>query len=43
MCSVKLEHGVKSGEKRKANAEEYDVRIEDIFPLNGEYLVAILL
>lgn len=37
ICSVRLEHGVKAGEKRKATHDEYDVSIEDIFPLNSEF------
>lgn len=36
VCSVKLEHGVKSVEKRNVTAEEYNICIEDIFPLNSE-------
>ncbi|XP_004928530.2 zinc finger CCCH-type with G patch domain-containing protein isoform X2 [Bombyx mori] len=33
LCTVKLEHGVKTGEKRKMGSDEINVRIEDIFPL----------
>lgn len=35
-CQVKLEHGVKSGEKRKSISDEFTISIEDIFPLNNE-------
>ncbi|KAJ8734092.1 hypothetical protein PYW07_014643 [Mythimna separata] len=35
-CSVKLEHGVHTGEKRKKGTDEYRVKIEEIFPLNAE-------
>ncbi|XP_047039923.1 zinc finger CCCH-type with G patch domain-containing protein isoform X2 [Helicoverpa zea] len=35
-CSVKLEHGVHTGEKRKQGADEYKVKIEEIVPLNNE-------
>lgn len=36
ICSVKLEHGVQTGEKRKQGSDEYKVKIEDIFPLNND-------
>ncbi|PZC87025.1 hypothetical protein B5X24_HaOG201261 [Helicoverpa armigera] len=36
-CSVKLEHGVHTGEKRKQGADEYKVQIEEIVPLNNEH------
>ncbi|KAF9419267.1 hypothetical protein HW555_004194 [Spodoptera exigua] len=35
ICSVRLEHGVQAGEKRKQGSDEYKVKIEDIFPLNS--------
>ncbi|CAK1599726.1 unnamed protein product [Parnassius mnemosyne] len=35
-CVAKLEHGVKTGEKRKTTAYELHVSFEDIFPLNTE-------
>ncbi|XP_063832503.1 zinc finger CCCH-type with G patch domain-containing protein [Ostrinia nubilalis] len=35
-CIAKLEHGVKSGEKRKSGSEEIYVKFEEIFPLNAE-------
>ncbi|XP_050358684.1 zinc finger CCCH-type with G patch domain-containing protein [Nymphalis io] len=33
-CVVKLEHGVKTGEKRKAVSDEHHVMFEDIFPFS---------
>ncbi|XP_026323554.1 zinc finger CCCH-type with G patch domain-containing protein [Hyposmocoma kahamanoa] len=35
-CIVKLEHGIKTGEKRKSISDEHFVKFEDIFPLNNE-------
>ncbi|KAJ0181135.1 hypothetical protein K1T71_003220 [Dendrolimus kikuchii] len=35
-CVVKLEQGIKTGEKRKIGSDEYNVRIEDIYPLNND-------
>lgn len=35
ICIVKLEHGMKTGEKRKSGSEEVHVKFEEIFPLNG--------
>lgn len=39
LCTVKLEHGVKTGEKRKMGSDEINVRIEDIFPLTSKYKI----
>ncbi|XP_052753899.1 zinc finger CCCH-type with G patch domain-containing protein [Galleria mellonella] len=36
VCLVKLEQGLKSGEKRKSGSEEFQVHFEEIFPLNAE-------
>ncbi|KAL4706809.1 hypothetical protein ACJJTC_010043 [Scirpophaga incertulas] len=36
-CIVKLEHGVKTGEKRKTGSDEIIVEFEEIFPLNVDY------
>ncbi|XP_026484757.2 zinc finger CCCH-type with G patch domain-containing protein isoform X1 [Vanessa tameamea] len=33
-CVVKLEHGVKTGEKRKTMSDEHHVMFEEIFPLS---------
>ncbi|XP_075986111.1 zinc finger CCCH-type with G patch domain-containing protein [Anticarsia gemmatalis] len=35
-CSVKLEHGVHTGQKRKLGSGECTVSIEDLVPLNNE-------
>ncbi|RVE50404.1 hypothetical protein evm_004941 [Chilo suppressalis] len=35
-CLAKLEHGVKTGEKRKSGSEEIFVKLEEIFPLNAD-------
>ncbi|KAM3966472.1 zinc finger CCCH-type with G patch domain-containing protein-like [Aphomia sociella] len=36
VCLVKLEHGVKTGEKRKSGSEEFHVHFEETFPLTAE-------
>lgn len=36
-CVVRLEHGVKTGEKRKSILDEHHVMFEEIFPLSSEF------
>lgn len=39
MCVAKLEQGIKTGEKRKMASDEYNVHIEEVFPLNSKFNV----
>lgn len=37
-CMVKLEHGLKTGEKRKTGSDEFAVNFEELYPLMSEYV-----